>query len=396
MGIHADTTSVPGVRLSDVARSIKPSGIRKFFDLVGSASDVISLGIGEPDLAVPIEVRMATVSALVQGNTHYSPNAGFLQLRQAIAWYLEEHVSLAFDPQSEILVTAGVAEGVDLALRALVNPGDDVLLPEPCFVSYEPCVRLAGGNPVPIPLGADTGFRLTPEILESHLTRRARVLLLNYPNNPTGAVMTREQLGLLLPLIHLNDLTVISDEIYSELSYDRSHCSIAALPDMKERTILLNGFSKTFSMTGLRLGYAAGPQAIIDGMARIHQHSLMCASTLAQVAGLKALHMVESVTATAREVYGYRREVLHAALTAAGLPSVKPGGSFFAFPSVLNTGMTDEEFARHLLAEDRVVVVPGSAFGDSGKGHIRISYACAQLEEALERITRFVQRHRFG
>ncbi|MDB4897021.1 MAG: putative aspartate aminotransferase [Firmicutes bacterium] len=390
------TFRAPGNRLSAVARSIKPSGIRKFFDLVSQREGVISLGIGEPDLEVPVAVRQAGVTAMVTGNTRYTSNAGLLELRHAIAAYLYEHVNVTYNAD-EVLVTAGVAQGVDLALRTVVSAGDEVLIPEPCFVSYGPCVELAGGRPVPVPLIEGNGFVLTPEALAAAVTPRTRVLLLSYPNNPTGAILGLAELELLLPVILKYDLTIISDEVYSELTYTGSHCSIAALPGMRERTILLNGFSKTFSMTGWRLGFAAGPEALIEGMTRIHQHAMMCAPTVAQLAAVHALRQVNEIAERARAVFGSRRKLLYQGLSGLGLACVQPQGAFYAFPAVDRMGLTCEEFSELLLQEENVAVVPGSAFGAAGEGYVRCSYATGeeQLLQALDRIGRFVNRHRF-
>lgn len=386
----------PGNRLSLAAQMVKPSGIRTFFDLVQKSQDVISLGIGEPNLVASMQVRMEAVSALVLGNTRYTPNAGTQALREAIAGYLGQRLGVVYDPGSELLVTAGVAQGIDLALRALVNPGDDVLIPEPCFVSYAPCAALAGGMPVGIPLSAANGFVLTPEDLVRHVTPRSRVLVLSYPNNPTGAVMSREQLAQLVPIIEEHDLTVISDEVYSELTYSGAHASLASFPGMRDRVVLLNGFSKTFAMTGWRLGYAAAAEGIIEGMTRLHQHALMCAPTLAQIAGVRALQMVDEIVAEALASYAERRELVHRELLSMGLPCVEPQGAFYAFPEVRSTGMTCEEFAQALLREERVAVIPGNAFGAAGEGHVRLSYATSldKLEVALERMAHFMDRHR--
>lgn len=393
---HAVTPRSPQERLSVTARSIRPSGIRRFFDIANQLAGVISLGVGEPDLGMIPAAREVAAAAIQAGNTRYTPNNGLPALRHLISAYLQSRLGVTYCPESEVLVTNGVAQGIDLACRTVVSPGDEVLVAEPCFVSYRPCVELTGGQPVAVPLSAEEGFKLTPRQLEAHVTPRTRVLILSYPNNPTGATMTHEDLTQLLPVIRKYDLTVISDEVYSELTYAGAHTSIASLPGMRERTILLNGFSKTFSMTGWRLGFATGPQGLIEAMTRIHQHALMCAPTVAQVAAITALERVDEVVETARQVFDARRRLIHAGLRNLGLTCLEPQGAFYAFPSVAATGLDGDQFAHLLLQEERVAVVPGSAFGESGKGHVRLSYAANEekLQGALERLARFMNHHR--
>lgn len=395
--IHRAVSSrSPQERLSLAARSIQPSGIRRFFDIASQMVGVITLGVGEPDLGLLPAARDVAAAAIQAGNTRYTSNNGLVALRHLISAYLQARLGVTYCPETEVLVTNGVAQGIDLACRTVVNPGDEVLVPEPCFVSYRPCVELVGGRSVPIPLRAVDGFKLTPGQLEAHVTEKTRVLILSYPNNPTGATMTHEELMHLLPVIRKYDLTVISDEVYSELTYTGAHKSIASLPGMRERTILLNGFSKTFSMTGWRLGFATGPQGLIEAMTRIHQHALMCAPTVAQVAAITALERVDEVAETARQVFDARRRLIHTGLQNLGLTCLEPQGAFYAFPSVASTGLDGDQFAHLLLHEERVAVVPGSAFGESGRDHVRLSYAASEekLQGALERMARFMNHHR--
>ncbi|NYE57467.1 aminotransferase class I/II-fold pyridoxal phosphate-dependent enzyme [Carboxydothermus ferrireducens] len=381
-------------KINPVLRQIPPSGIRKFFDLVANTKGVISLGVGEPDFVTPWYIREEGIYSLEKGYTMYTSNQGLLELREEISRYLLRLTGVAYDPVQEVLVTVGVSEGVDLALRALVSPGDEVLIPEPSYVSYGPTTMLAGGKPVYIRTRPENGFKLTPELLEEAITPKSKILLLCYPNNPTGAVMTADDLAKLLPVIAEHDLLVISDEIYAELTYEGKHTSIASFPGMKERTVILNGFSKAFAMTGWRLGYAAGPKEIIAAMTKIHQYTMLCAPITAQKAAIEALKNQNGAVKKMVEEYNYRRRILVEAFSEMGLWLFEPKGAFYAFPDISATGLSSEEFAERLLFEEKVAVVPGSAFGPSGEGFIRISYATARkdLIEALKRIKRFVRK----
>lgn len=371
-----------------------PSGIRRFFDVVSQLEDVISLGVGEPDFVTPWTIREAAIWSIEQGQTSYTSNYGLLELRRAIARHLEKTYGLLYDPETEILITVGVSEALDVTLRTFLEPGDEVLIPEPCYVSYGPCTLLAGGKPVFVPTFAEQGFKVDPERLESAITPRTRALLLNYPNNPTGASLGPSELNALRDIVEKHNLAVISDEIYDQLSYDHPHICFASLPGMRERTVLLNGFSKTYAMTGWRIGYAAGPAEFIQGMCKIHQYTILCAPTVAQYAALEALrngnneadHMVIS--------YSQRRRLIVSGFNRLGLPCHLPEGAFYAFPSIKPTGLSSEEFASRLLREERVAVVPGNTFGPSGEGHVRCAYAASveDIEEALDRIERFLVR----
>jgi len=377
-------------------KALPPSGIRKFFDLVSQSRGIISLGVGEPDFVTPWHIREAAIYSLEQGRTSYTSNWGLLELRQAISQHLQEWQGLSYDPKSEILITVGVSEAVDIALRAVVSPGDEVLIPQPSFVSYVPCAVMAGGNAVPVPLRAEDQFKLTRERLEAYLTPRSKVLLMNFPNNPTGAIMTREELTAVAEVAVEHDLLIISDEIYGDLTYNGQHCSIATLPGMRERTILLNGFSKAYAMTGWRIGYACGPAEIIEQMMKIHQYVIMCAPITGQLAALEALRHGASERDRMVAEYNRRRRLMVKGFAEMGLPCFEPQGAFYIFPSIEPTGMSDEEFALRLLEEEKVAVVPGSAFGEGGQNHVRCSYAAsyADLTEALRRMSRFVARHR--
>jgi aminotransferase len=382
--------------LNQQIASMPPSGIRKFFDLIAQSRDIISLGVGEPDFLTPWPIREAAIRSLEEGRTAYTSNRGMLELREAVSHHLAVEQGLRYDPSADILITVGVSEGVDLALRAVLEPGDEVLIPEPCYVSYVPCAVMAGGRAVTIPLRAEDAFKLTPALLRAHLTPRSKVLLLAYPHNPTGAIMTANELAAIAQIAIEHDLLVISDEIYGDLTYGGRHHSIAALPEMQERTILLGGFSKAYAMTGWRVGYACGPAEVIDGMVKIHQYTIMCAPTTGQIAALEALRQGAADRDAMVAAYDRRRQLMYAGLREMGLPCFEPRGAFYIFPSIAPTGMSDEAFAMRLLEEERVAVVPGSAFGPSGRGHVRCSYATAtdQLEEALRRMARFVARHR--
>ncbi|NLU49459.1 MAG: aminotransferase class I/II-fold pyridoxal phosphate-dependent enzyme [Syntrophomonadaceae bacterium] len=382
--------------LSRAVNSIAPSGIRKFFDLVSQTQGVISLGVGEPDFVTPWHIREACYYSLEKGYTMYTSNLGLPELREEIAAYMLRGFGIEYDPADEILVTVGVSEAVDLALRSLVDPGDEVLIPEPSYVSYAPGTVLAYGKPVLLQTTADNEFRLTPEELAARITPRSKVLVLPYPNNPTGGIMGREDLTKLVDIIIDNDLIVISDEIYCELTYNGRHASIAALPGMRDRTIVLNGFSKAFAMTGWRIGYACGNPAIIGAMTKIHQYTMLCAPIMSQMAAIEALRHGEPRMREMVEEYDYRRRVILKGFAEIGLDCFEPKGAFYTFPSIQVTGMTSEEFAEKLLMEEKVAVVPGNAFGPSGEGFIRCCYAASlkQIEEAIERMGRFVTRHR--
>ncbi len=377
--------------------ALKPSGIRKFFDIVSEMEDVVSLGVGEPDFDTPWAIRDEGIYSLEKGRTFYTSNAGLKQLREQIALYLHRRFSLNYDPMKEIFVTVGGSEGIDMAFRAMLNPGDEVLVPQPCYVSYVPCVELAGGRVVPIPLKAENQFRLTAQELLDAVTEKTKILVLPFPNNPTGAVMEREDLEKIAEVILEKDLYVLSDEIYAELTYTGNrHVSIAELPGMAERTIVINGFSKAYAMTGWRLGYACGPKEIIAQMIKIHQYCIMCAPTTSQYAAVTALRDCDDEVARMREAYNMRRRFLMYAFEEMGLPCFEPFGAFYVFPCIREFGMTSEEFATKLLQEEHVAVVPGDAFGDSGEGFIRISYAYSidNLKAALKRIDHFITRLR--
>ncbi len=355
---------------------------------------VISLGVGEPDFITPWRVREACISSLERGYTAYTSNAGLLELRKEITNYLEERFAVSYHPEKEVLVTVGASEAIDIALRAIVDPGDEVLVVEPCYVSYEPVIRLAGGVPVFLSTTAENQFKLTPEELEAKITARTKAIIFCYPNNPTGSTMKAEEWNKLLPILHKHDLLVISDEIYAELTYGHMHDSITALPGMKDRTILISGFSKAFAMTGWRLGYVCAPPDLLAGMLKIHQYTMLCAPVMAQMAALEALRHGRSDMERMVESYKQRRNYVVDGFQAMGLRCHEPEGAFYAFPSIASTGLSASEFAERLLMEEKVAVVPGDVFGESGQGHIRCSYATSleQLEKALERMHRFVQR----
>lgn len=382
-------------RIADHVRTIPRSGIRDFFEIVQSMKEVISLGIGEPDFVTPWHIREAAIYSLEKGRTGYTSNLGAPRLRRAIAAYVESHFSVGYNPHDEIIVTVGVSEAIDLALRALLNPGDEVLYHEPCYVSYSPSILLAGGVPVAVATSAEDEFTLRAADLEKAITPKTRVLMLNFPTNPTGAVMPEEELKKIAALAVKHDLVVLSDEIYSELTYDEvPHHSIAALPGMKERTVFLHGFSKAFAMTGWRIGYACGPADIIESMMKIHQYSILCAPVMAQEAALEALERGQRSMERMREEYRLRRNLIVTSLNEAGIPCHLPKGAFYVFPDIRGTGMTSKDFALKLLEEKKVAVVPGTAFGPSGEGYVRCSYATAldQIKVAVERIADFVRR----
>lgn len=379
--------------LSERVERLAPSGIRRFFDLAGSMEDVISLGVGEPDFVTPWNVREASFAALEQGYTAYSANAGLVELRQEIKLYMQEKFSIDYRVADEIIVTTGASEGLDLAFRTLINPGDEVIVVEPAFVSYAPLIELAGGIPVAAACRAEDGFTIQPETIEAVITERTKAIIFCFPSNPTGSVMTRDQLADLALLAKKHDLYVISDEIYAELSYEDEPTCFATLPDMRERTIVINGFSKAFAMTGWRLGFTCAPPAISQAMLKVHQYGMMCAPTLVQFAGIEALRSRHKTVPDMVRSYRQRRNYFVKALNDAGLPTHSPGGAFYAFPYIGGTGLTSEEFAEQLLLAERVAVVPGSVFGASGEGYIRASYASSieQLQQAIHRINRFMQ-----
>ncbi|HIR12984.1 MAG TPA: aminotransferase class I/II-fold pyridoxal phosphate-dependent enzyme [Candidatus Choladousia intestinavium] len=380
--------------LGKKVKEIQPSGIRKFFDIVSEMEDVISLGVGEPDFDTPWHIRDEGIYALEKGKTFYTSNSGLKELRIEICRYLKRKFDLEYDPLHEVLVTVGGSEGIDLALRAMLDPGDEVLIPQPSYVSYLPCTLLADGVPVTIELKEENQFRLTAGELLEKITDRTKILVLPFPNNPTGAVMRKEDLEAVAEVVKEKDLYVISDEIYSELTYGAQHVSIAALPGMKERTLTINGFSKSYAMTGWRLGYICGPREITEQMTKIHQYAIMCAPTNSQYAAVQALKNGDRDVTVMREAYNQRRRYLMYAFKEMGLPCFEPFGAFYVFPSVKKFGMTSEEFATRLLEEEHVAVVPGTAFGDCGEGFLRISYAYSleALKEALGRLGHFVKK----
>ena len=382
--------------LSKKVTSIQPSGIRKFFDIVSEMDDVISLGVGEPDFDTPWHIREEGIFSLERGRTFYTSNAGLLELRKAISAYLKRKQRLDYDPLHEVLVTVGGSEGIDLALRAMLNPGDEVILPEPCYVSYLPCIKLADGVPVTINLKEENEFKLTPEELLGAITDKTKILILSYPNNPTGAIMTRSDLEPLVKIIKEKDIFVISDEIYAELTYQMDHCSIASFPGMRERTIVINGFSKSFAMTGWRLGFAVGPENILKQMTKIHQFAIMAASTTSQYAAIEAMENGDDDVELMRKSYNQRRRFLLNQFQEMGLQCFEPRGAFYMFRCIKEFGMTSEEFANRFLQEEKVAVVPGTAFGDCGEGFLRVSYAYSieELKVALERMKRFIERLR--
>ena len=381
--------------LSKVTKEIKPSGIRKFFDIVSEMKDAISLGVGEPDFDTPWHIREEGIYSLEKGRTFYTSNAGLKSLKDEISRYLSRRFDVSYDSDKEIMVTVGGSEAIDIALRAMLNPGDEVLIPQPSYVSYTPCTVLADGVPVTIQLEEKDKFRLTKEKLLEKITPKTKVLILPFPNNPTGSIMEPEDLAEIAKICIEKDLFVISDEIYSELTYKGQHCTIAAFPGMKERTVLINGFSKSYAMTGWRLGYACAPELILKQMLKIHQFAIMCAPTTSQYAAVEALKNGDKDVAEMRSAYDQRRRYLVKALRDMGFDCYEPQGAFYVFPSIKKFGMTSDEFALKLLEEEKVAVVPGTAFGDCGEGYLRISYAYSlnDLKRALERMERFVKRH---
>ena len=382
--------------LSKTIVEIKPSGIRKFFDIVSEMKDAISLGVGEPDFDTPWHVRDEGIYSLEKGRTFYTSNAGLMELKEEISNYLDRRCHVHYNPKNEIIVTVGGSEGIDIAMRAMLDPGDEVLIPQPSYVSYEPCCILAGGKPVIIELKAENEFRLTKQELLDAITDKTKLLVLPFPNNPTGAIMEKEDLEAIAEVIIEKDIFVLSDEIYSELSYKGDHVSITTIPGMKERTILINGFSKAYAMTGWRLGYACGPKEIIEQMLKIHQFAIMCAPTTSQYAAVEAMRNGDEDVAQRREAYTQRRRYLMHAFKEMGLECFEPYGAFYVFPCIKEFGMTSEEFATRFLEEEKVAVVPGTAFGDCGEGFLRISYAYSldNLKVALNRLAHFVFRLR--
>lgn len=381
--------------LSARVRAVPPSGIRRFFDIIATMKDVISLGVGEPDFVTPPQILAAGVRSLQEGRTAYTSNSGLLELRQALAAHLERLYGVTYDPETELLITVGVSEALAISLLATVDPGDEVIVPEPCFVSYRPGVIFAGGTPVSVVTTVEDGFQLAPDRLERAITPRTKGLLLGYPNNPTGAVMERSLLLEIARLVERHDLLVYSDEIYDRLVYGIEHTCFASLPGMRERTVLLGGFSKSYAMTGWRVGYVAAPAPIAREIRKVHQYAIMCAPTPSQYAALEALRSGEPDVQRMRAEYDRRRQAIVRGLNAIGLRCFEPRGAFYAFPSIAVTGMSSEEFSEKLLFEEKVAVIPGNAFGDSGMGFVRCCYAASmeKIEEALVRMGRFVEKY---
>jgi len=382
--------------ISQRARLISPSGIRKFFDLLASMEGVISLGVGEPDYTTPWHIRESAIYSIEKGFTMYTSNLGMPELRTELSQYLSNSYNLSYDPESELLITVGVSEALDLAMRAVINPGDEVIMPDPHYVAYNACVILAGGTPVMVPVNEESGFEIDAADIEASITDKTKAILLGYPANPTGAVMPKNKLGHIAEVARKHNLLIISDEIYARLVYGAEHTCMAALPDMKERTILLGGFSKSYSMTGWRVGYAAADKDIIAAMTKIHQYTIMSAPTMSQIAAIEALKSGDDSVAEMVADYNRRRLVMVKGLRQIGLSCFEPKGAFYAFPSIRSTGMNSEEFAEKLLVEEKVAVVPGNAFGECGEGYVRCCYATSlhDIEEALDRIKRFVNRHK--
>ena len=382
--------------LSDKVVTIKPSGIRKFFDIVSEMEDAISLGVGEPDFDTPWHIRDEGIYSLEKGRTFYTSNSGLKELKVEIAKYINRTQGISYVPDHEVIVTVGGSEAIDIALRAMLNPGEEVLIPQPSFVSYEPCTILADGKPVIIDLKEEDEFKLTPQELKDAITEKTKVLILPFPNNPTGATMEKEELEAIAEIIREKDIFVITDEIYGELTYKGKHVSLASLPGMQERTVLINGFSKAYAMTGWRLGYACAPRQIMEQMLKIHQFAIMCAPTTSQYAAVEALRNGDDDVAMMRESYNQRRRFLMHSFKEMGLKCFEPYGAFYVFPCIKEFGMTSEEFAERLLAEEKVAVVPGTAFGDCGEGFLRISYAYSldNLKIALDKIKAFITRLR--
>ena len=380
--------------LSGKVKQIKPSGIRKFFDIVSEMDDAISLGVGEPDFDTPWHIREEGIYSLEKGRTFYTSNSGLKELKEEVSKYLDRRFGLKYEPSGEIMITVGGSEAIDGALRAMLDEGDEVILPQPSYVSYEPCIVLADGVPVIVELKEENGFKLTRQQLEEVVTEKTKILIMPFPNNPTGAIMTEEELKPIVDFVIEHDLFVISDEIYSELTYSGTHASIGAFPGMKERTIVINGFSKSYAMTGWRLGYACGPKVILDQMLKIHQFAIMCAPTTSQYAAIEALRHGDADVEKMRNEYDRRRRFLLNAFQEMGIECFEPFGAFYMFPSIKKFGMSSDEFATRLLKEEKIAVVPGTAFGDCGEGFLRISYAYSieDLKAALERIESFIKK----
>lgn len=381
-------------RISPVVQAIPPSGIRRFFDIAAEMDDVISLGVGEPDFVTPWSIRESCVYGLEQGYTSYTANRGLLELREEICALQKRNFNIDYDPKTNVLVTVGVSEALDIAMRAILTPGDEILIPEPCYVSYKACASLAGAVPVAVPAKIENNFSITPADLEAHVTNKTKALLIGYPNNPTGAILTKEQLMDIANFAQEHDLIVISDEIYGDLTYGgERHVCFAGLPGMKDRTILLNGFSKAYAMTGWRIGYAMSNPAIISAMTKIHQYTMLCAPITAQIAAVEALRHGEKYMKKMVSEYDKRRRLIYDGLTNAGLKCFEPKGAFYIFPDITSTGLTSEEFAEQLLMKEHVALVPGTAFGQCGEGYVRCSYATSvtKISEAIARIEHFVQ-----
>ena len=396
MTAETGTRTSPDRYISRRMQAVPPSGIRRFFDLLSTIEDVISLGVGEPDYVTPEPFRRAAIASIERGDTHYTSNYGLLELRERLAAHIERLYGVRYDPRSEIVVTSGSSEGLDIAMRALIDPGDEVLCADPSYVAYMPVTVMAGGVFVPVPTRQEDDFRLLPGPLEAAVTPRSRVLLLGYPANPTGATMSREDLAAVAEVAERHDLAVISDELYDRMTYEGEHTCFASLPGMRERTVLLGGFSKAYAMTGWRLGWVAAPAPIAEALMKVHQYVMMSAPTASQYAAIAALDEGEAFVAEMVAEYNRRRRLIVDGFRAVGLPTFEPRGAFYAFPDIRVTGLTSLEFSELLLTEERVAVVPGSAFGACGEGHVRACYASSfeQIERALERIGRFVQRHR--
>ena len=379
-------------RISPTVKAIPPSGIRRFFDIAAEMKGVISLGVGEPDFITPWHIRESCIHGLHRGHTSYTSNYGLLELREEIVKSLHKDYQVTYNPRNEVLVTVGVSEGLDLAMRALLSPGDEVLIPEPCYVSYKSCVALAGGTPITIPTTVENQFRITADELETYVTPRTKILLIGYPNNPTGAIMSKEDLEKIAAFAQKHDLIVISDEIYAKLTYDGTHTCFSSLPGMRDRTIVLNGFSKAYAMTGWRIGYAVSNEDFIGAMNKIHQYTMLCTPITAQIAAIEALKSGEKNVDHMVAEYNHRRRLIYNGFREMGLECFEPKGAFYIFPSIKKTGLTSLEFAEQLLMAEKVALVPGNAFGDSGEGFVRCSYATStkNIIEALERIGRFV------
>lgn len=380
--------------LSRQVQNLAPSGIRRFFDIAASMNDVISLGVGEPDFATPWSIREAAIYSIERGQTTYSSNYGLLELRQAISRHLRSLYEVEFNPDNEILITVGVSEAMDLVMRAILDPGDEVIVPEPSYVSYKPCIALSSAVPVVLETSSVNDFAVTPQLLDNVLTPKTKAIVLGYPSNPTGSIMKPEEMQRIIDYAKENNLFIISDEIYDRLVYDSQHCCVSSLPNAQERTILLNGFSKSYAMTGWRIGYACGPKDVIQAMMKIHAYTMLCAPMPGQKAALEAIRHGEDAISEMREQYKQRRQLMVDGLNAAGLSCHMPHGAFYAFPSISDTGLSAEEFAERLLFEQQVALVPGTAFGEAGKNYVRCSYATSikNINAAVDRIRKFVQR----